>query len=71
MANRKKQIEFLQKKAAELSAEAEALKDEIDESLTNLPDNLQDSRTAEVMQERIDALDAVVDALDDFASEVL
>lgn len=71
MANRRKQIEALQKKASELSDEMDALAIEMQESLDNMPESLQQGDRGETMQERIDAVETVRDALTDFAEEEL
>jgi len=58
----------------DLKSDAEALRDEQQEKLDNMPEGLQQGTTGETIQERIDALEAFVSELDgvdvpDFESE--
>lgn len=71
MANRRKQIEALQKKAADLAEEVEAVKDDMETALENMPESLQYGQRGSEMQERIDLLDTFTDSLTEFAEEVL
>lgn len=71
MANRRKQIEALQKKAADLTEEVEAVKDDMETALENMPESLQYGQRGSEMQERIDLLDTFTDSLTEFAEEVL
>lgn len=48
----------------------ETLRDEEQESLDNLPDNLQESTRAERMQEAIDSLEYACDAIDEAMSNL-
>lgn len=70
MANRRKQIEAIQKKAADFAEEVEQLKDELEESFENMPESLQYSTNGERMQERIDLLDTWLSNLTEMAEEV-
>lgn len=61
-------------RAEEIAEELEELKDTQQESLDNMPENLQYGSTGEMLQERIDELDGVIDELnqiswDDFEDE--
>lgn len=69
MANRRKQIEAIQTKAGEFASEVEALKDEMEESLENMPESLQYGERGERMQERIDLLDTWLMSLNEMAEE--
>lgn len=69
MANRRKQIEAVQKRAADFAQDVEMLKEELEESLENMPESLQYSANGEKMQERIDMLDNWLMALNDMAEE--
>lgn len=70
MANRRKQIEAIQKKAADFAEEVEQLKDELEESFENMPEGLQYSTNGERMQERIDLLDTWLSNLNEMAEEI-
>lgn len=70
MANRRKQIEAVQKRAADFAADVEALKEELEESLENMPESLQYSTNGERMQERIDLLDTWLMNLNEMAEEI-
>lgn len=70
MANRRKQIEAVQKRAAEFAEEVEMLKEELEESLENMPESLQYSANGERMQERIDLLDTWLGNLNEMAEEI-
>lgn len=48
----------------------ESLRDEVEEKLNNMPDNLQNSQTAELLQSRIDSLQEWVNNLDDVDSNI-
>lgn len=71
MANRRKQIEAIQKKAAALAEEVDLLIDELEEALENMPDNIRDGQRGDIAQERIDLLQALSDALTEMADEPL
>lgn len=71
MANRRKQIEAVQKRAADFAQEVELLKEEMEEALENMPESLQYSERGEKMQERIDLLDAWALELNTMAEEVI
>jgi hypothetical protein len=47
-----------------IKTELEDLRDTTQESLDNMPENLQYSPTAELLQERVDALETAIDELD-------
>lgn len=70
MANRRKQIEAIQKRAEDFAADVEALKEELEESYENMPESLQYSPNGEKMQERIDLLDTWLSNLTEMAEEV-
>lgn len=53
----------------ELHSDAESLRDECQEHLDNMPEQLQDSDSGQTLQERIDNLDSVIGDLDNFDSE--
>lgn len=69
MANRRKQIQAVQQRAADFAADVEMLKEELEESLENMPESLQYSERGERMQERIDLLDTWVMNLNEMAEE--
>lgn len=69
MANRRKQIEAVQKRAAQFAEDIEVLKTDLEESLENMPESLQNSERAERMQERIDLLDSWMLELNTIAEE--
>lgn len=71
MANRRKQIQAVQQRAADFAADVELLKDEMEESLENMPESLQYSERGERMQERIDLLDTWLMNLNEMAEEVI
>ena len=71
MANRRLQIEKMQQKASEFSDGLDELAMDMQESLDNLPESLFDSQMAVTMQERIDAVEILRDALSDFSEEEL
>lgn len=48
----------------ELKGDAESLRDETQEKLDNLPENLQGAPTGELLQERIDALESFISELE-------
>lgn len=70
MANRRKQIEAIQKKASELSDELQTLIDELETAYDNMPLSIQESSKGETAQERIDRLNGWQDSLDEIAEEV-
>ena len=49
--------------------DAESLRDECQEHLDNMPEQLQDSDSGQTLQERIDNLDSVIGDIDNFDSE--
>lgn len=53
----------------EIRDDAESLKDECQEHLDNMPEQLQDSDSGQTLQERIDNLDSVIGDIDNFNSE--
>ena len=57
----------------DLKGEAESLRDETQDKLDNMPEGLQASPTGELLQERIDALEAFISELEgvDFPGEEL
>jgi predicted RNase H-like nuclease (RuvC/YqgF family) len=69
MANRRKQIQAVQQRAADFAADVEMLKEELEESLENMPESLQYSANGERMQERIDLLDTWLMNLNEMAEE--
>jgi hypothetical protein len=71
MANRRKQIEAIQKRASDFAEEVELLKEEMEEALGNMPESLQYSERGEQMQERIDLLDTWTSELNGMAEEVI
>lgn len=70
MANRRKQIEAIQKKAGQFAEEVEVLKEELEESFENMPESLQYSERGERMQERIELLDTWLANLSEMAEEI-
>jgi broad specificity phosphatase PhoE len=69
MSNRKRQIKTLQEKAQALSEEFDMLITELEESLENMPENMQGGAKEEAAQERIDRLADWRDQLTDMAEE--
>lgn len=53
----------------EIRNDAESLRDECQEHLDNMPEQLQDSDSGQTLQERIDNLDSVIVDIDNFDSE--
>ena len=53
----------------EIRDDAESLRDECQEHLDNMPEQLQDSDSGQTLQERIDNLDSVIGDIDSFDSE--
>jgi hypothetical protein len=56
--------EELSEFAENIKTELEELRDTTQESLDNMPENLQYSPTAELLQERVDALETAIDEFD-------
>lgn len=50
--------------AEDIKGQLEELRDTTQESLDNMPENLQNSPTAELLQERVDALESAIDEFD-------
>lgn len=69
MANRRQQIEALQKKAEELAGEVRDLHSELEDALENMPESLQYGPNGERAQERIDLLDTWAGSLEEIAEE--
>ena len=72
--DRRKRIEKVQETLAELLAEIEALRDEEQEALENLPESLQETERGERMQTAADALDDAytnLDSVNDSLTEAL
>ena len=53
----------------DIRSDAENLRDECQEHLDNMPEQLQDSDSGQTLQERIDNLDSVIGDIDNFDSE--
>lgn len=53
----------------EIRDDAESLRDECQEHLDNMPEQLQDSDSGQTLQERIDNLDSIIGDIDNFDSE--
>lgn len=53
----------------DIRSDAESLRDECQEHLDNMPEQLQDSDSGQTLQERIDNLDNVIGDIDNFDSE--
>ncbi len=62
---RRKSIDDIITELDGIKSSIEALRDEEQESLDNLSDNLQESTRAERMQEAIDSLEYACDAIDE------
>lgn len=68
MANRRKQIEALQKKASEFAEEIEVLKSELEDAFENMPESLRyNSEQSQTMEDRIEFLDQIISELTNFA----
>ena len=53
-----------------VKGEIESLRDETDEKLGNMPDNLQNSQTSELLQSRVDSLQEWYDNLDGIDTDI-
>lgn len=53
----------------DIRSDAESLRDECQEHLDNMPEQLQDSDSGQTLQDRIDNLDSVIGDIDNFNSE--
>lgn len=53
----------------DIRSDAESLRDECQEHLDNMPEQLQDSDSGQTLQDRIDNLDSVIGDIDNFDSE--
>lgn len=62
---RRKRIEAIQDKIAELQTELQDIRDEEEEAYDNLPCGIQDSEMGEGMQEAIDTMENVDNSLQD------
>ena len=60
---RRKRIEEIQDKIAELQADIQWLKEEEEEAHDNLPDGIRDGERGDAMQEAIDAMENADNAL--------
>lgn len=59
----------LKSQIEEICSEIENLRDECQESLDNMPDQLQESDTGQMLQERVEALDGWKDELENIDTE--
>lgn len=71
MTNWLRQVQMAQLKASDFAAEIEELITEMEEALENMPERLQNSLPGETMQERIDLLQVLDDALIEMADETI
>lgn len=62
---RRKSIDYIIAKLDELEERIDALINEEQDSLDNLPDNLQESTRAERMQEAIENLEYAIDSIEE------
>lgn len=67
---RRKQIEEIAEKIVETKMELELLKDEEQESVDNMPENLKNSERYSNMESAIDTLDNALTNLEDAISEL-
>lgn len=71
MANRRKQIEAIQDKAAKFSEEIELLVEELEEAFENMPDSFRYGERGESAYARIEMLETWVDRLDEIVQEAI
>lgn len=71
MANRRKQLDEIQKRAGEFCEFVTGIRDEIEEAYNNMPESLKDSQRGQVAQERIDTLGEWIDYLDEMGEPIL
>ncbi len=62
---RRKQIDQILEKLAELSAMVEEVYNDEDEAYNNLPESIQDSERGEAMYEAVDALESAYSACEE------
>lgn len=67
---RRKEIERIFNILSECKTDLEAVRDEEEEALYNLPESLQESTKGDEMQENIDDLDNIVSNLSDVIEEL-
>lgn len=67
---RRKEIERIFNILSECMTDLEAVRDEEEEALYNLPESLQESTKGDEMQENIDDLDNIVSNLSDVIDEL-
>lgn len=72
MVNRAKQLEAFQKKVAELLEEGQAIHDELEEALENMPEGIRyNSERGQQAEDRLEIVAGWVDALEDISEEVI
>ena len=57
-------------KVLELKDELECIKDEEDDAMMNVPENLQGSERYEAMENAVDALDSAIDSLEEICDNI-
>ena len=67
---RRKALAGISKEITSIKERLEFLRDDEQNSLDNLPENLQCGAKADTMQEKIDSLDTVIDSLQDNLDEI-
>lgn len=69
--NRRKSVKFANELVYEALSIIESVRDEEQESIDNLPESLQYSERAEIMNQFIDIFDDVLSSLEDINSQLL
>lgn len=67
---RRKQIESIVESIQGIKSDVDTTKDEEQEYLDNLPENMQQGEKGETAQAAVDALDAAINSLDDAISSL-
>ncbi len=67
---RRKQLAEISEKLSELRSMLESVKDEEEEYMGNIPENLQSSERYEKAENAVDNLDAALDSLDEAISSI-
>ena len=68
MVSRRERFESAIGQISEAKTEIETLRDELQEWLDNMPENLQDGQKAEELQEAIDNLEEILNSLEEAES---
>lgn len=71
MANRRKQLDEIQKRAGELCEFVTGIRDDMEAAYDNMPESLKDSDRGIRAQERIETLGEWIDYLDEMGEPIL